>query len=89
MQRRSALAYLLASPVLTATPKLRLASAIGKRLKISLNAYSFNAPLMAHTVSVEQMMDFSVNNGFERSRPHSVIIYPDSHNCHRMNICFH
>jgi sugar phosphate isomerase/epimerase len=66
MQRRSALAFLLASPLVSGVKfaKSPIPSP-SKRLKISLNAYSFNAPLMAHTISVEQMMDFCVNNGIE------------------------
>lgn len=66
MQRRSALAYLLASPMLSSIPRNKSSNLTpSKRLKISLNAYSFNSPLMAHTISVEQMMDFCVSNGFE------------------------
>jgi len=66
MQRRSALAYLLASPVLTRLHGNNKTLPIpSKRLKISLNAYSFNAPLMAHTMTVEQMMDFCVEAGIE------------------------
>lgn len=66
MQRRAALTYLLASPALSVLKLHPTTSfAPSKRLKISLNAYSFNAPLMANRISVEQMMDFCVSHGFE------------------------
>jgi sugar phosphate isomerase/epimerase len=66
MQRRAALTYLLASPALSVLKLHPTTSfAPSKRLKISLNAYSFNAPLIANRISVEQMMDFCVSHGFE------------------------
>lgn len=66
MKRRIALSYLLASP-LTANIKYqnKYINNSSKRLKISLNAYSFNAPLLAGSMSVEEMMDFCVEYGFE------------------------
>jgi sugar phosphate isomerase/epimerase len=66
MKRRSILSFLLASPLV---PKLTgpntPTKAPSKRLKISLNAYSFNAPLMAGSSTVEDMMDFCVEHGIE------------------------
>ena len=66
MKRRTALAFLTASPLLTKiqTTKSPI-NTPSKRLKLSLNAYSFNAPLLAGTSSVEDMMDFCVEHGFE------------------------
>lgn len=66
MKRRAALGYLVASPLLTNVKSAKTSIKIqSKRLKISLNAYSFNAPLLAGTCSVEEMMDFCVEHGFE------------------------
>ena len=66
MKRRSILSFLLASPLV---PKLTgpntPTKTSSKRLKISLNAYSFNAPLMAGSSTVEDMMDFCVEHGIE------------------------
>ena len=66
MKRRSVLGYLVASPLLTNVPSTKAPIKIpSKRLKTSLNAYSFNAPLMAGKMSVEDMMDFCAEYGFE------------------------
>jgi hypothetical protein len=66
MKRRSVLGYLVASPLLTNVPSTNAPIQIpSKRLKTSLNAYSFNAPLMAGKMSVEDMMDFCAEHGFE------------------------
>ena len=66
MKRRVALNYLIASPLLANVKSAKhIISAPSKRLKISLNAYSFNTPLLAGTMSVEEMMDFCVEYGFE------------------------
>jgi sugar phosphate isomerase/epimerase len=66
MKRRSALGYLVASPLLTNISSANISIKIpSKRLKTSLNAYSFNAPLMAGKMSVEDMMDFCAEHGFE------------------------
>lgn len=66
MKRREALNYLVASPLLANVKSAKhINSAPSKRLKISLNAYSFNTPLLAGTMSVEEMMDFCVEYGFE------------------------
>jgi sugar phosphate isomerase/epimerase len=66
MKRREALNYLIASPLLANVKSAKhIISKPSKRLKISLNAYSFNTPLLAGTMSVEEMMDFCVENGFE------------------------
>lgn len=66
MKRRTALAFLTASPILTKVESAKSPiNTPSKRLKISLNAYSFNAPLMAGTSSVEDMMDFCVEHGIE------------------------
>jgi sugar phosphate isomerase/epimerase len=66
MKRRTALAFLTASPILTKVQSAKLPmNTPSKRLKLSLNAYSFNAPLLAGTSTVEDMMDFCVENGIE------------------------
>jgi sugar phosphate isomerase/epimerase len=37
----------------------------GKHLKLSLNAYSFNDPLRSQAMSIEELIDFSAQVGFE------------------------
>jgi len=66
MKRRNILSYLIASPILLNIHSVnQTISAPSKRLKTSLNAYSFNGPLMAGKMSVEDMMDFCAEHGFE------------------------
>ena len=40
-------------------------SAFSKKLKTSLNAFSFNAPLLAGTMTIDEMLDFCAELGFE------------------------
>lgn len=66
MKRRNILGFLLTSPLLANNHSAKQVSlAPSKRLKTSLNAYSFNGPLIAGKMSVEDMMDFCSEQGFE------------------------
>lgn len=66
MKRRAALGYLLASPLLTNIKSVdKLFDKSPKRLKLSLNAYSFNAPLTKGNMTIDELMDFCVEHGFE------------------------
>ncbi len=47
------------------TGEAALLAPISKRLKTSLNAYSFNAPLMNKTMSLEELIDFCARIGFD------------------------
>jgi len=73
LNRRTFLSSLIALPVLAATG---LRSAVGshsepnlpsnpKRLKTSLNAFSFNAPLTNGSMSLEDMLTFCSETGFD------------------------
>ncbi len=65
INRRNLLNSLILSPFIPAIQKQRNQNNTSKRIKISLNAYSFNAPLLAGTLQVTDMMDFCVEHGFE------------------------
>ena len=60
MKRSSFLRTLMAVPALAATPKILHAatSPVRSKLKISLNAYSFNAPLRDGSMSLDDMLEF-------------------------------
>lgn len=65
INRRNLLSTLVLSPFIpNITPQSNQNNS-SKRIKISLNAYSFNAPLLAGTLQVTDMMDFCVEHGFE------------------------
>lgn len=60
MKRSSFLRTLMAVPALAATPKILHAAAapVRSKLKISLNAYSFNTPLRNGSMSLDDMLEF-------------------------------
>lgn len=54
------------APIVRASePSQQPHAASGNRFKISLNAYSFNAPLMTQKTTLEEVMDFCVREGFD------------------------
>ena len=71
MERRVFLKSAIAATTLTIMPCKRVfavpcpVSLLPSRVKISLNAYSFNRPLMSGEMSMEDMLDFAAQTGFE------------------------
>ncbi len=54
-----------AFPYLNGNPVQEFQTENVKRLKLSLNAYSFNEPLKSQTMSLENLIDFCSQQGFE------------------------
>jgi sugar phosphate isomerase/epimerase len=68
MHRKNFLASLLSVPALAnlpLTPGPTAPTAPGKKLKPSLNAFSFNDPLLAGTMTISDILDFCATAGFE------------------------
>jgi sugar phosphate isomerase/epimerase len=72
LHRRKFLSSLIGIPVLTSTSILNTQSVFAKRfsanangLKTSLNAFSFNAPLLDGSMIIADMLDFCASAGFE------------------------
>ena len=65
MHRKNFLASLLGIPALATTNLTAAASTESKKLKPSLNAFSFNDPLLAGTMTISDMLDFCATAGFE------------------------
>ncbi|RDB05852.1 sugar phosphate isomerase/epimerase family protein [Runella aurantiaca] len=66
--RRRTFLKALASASIASIPSMGEASLLpakSKRLKTSLNAYSFNAPLMNKTMSLDELIDFCAGIGFD------------------------
>ncbi|MEZ5043130.1 MAG: sugar phosphate isomerase/epimerase family protein [Saprospiraceae bacterium] len=71
-KRRKLLKSLMAMPLLAASAPSSFSQArqhpdtpACSRLKLSLNAYSFNAPLTKGEMDVDDLIDFCANNGFD------------------------
>ncbi len=62
MRRRQMLAGLAASPLAAAPTVIRQK---GTRIKIGLNAYSFNKPLMAGTMKLADVIDYCADQGID------------------------
>lgn len=62
MQRRTVLAGMVGSPMMAASVVERRR---GSRVKIGLNAYSFNKPLMAGTMKIADVIDFCAENDLD------------------------
>lgn len=62
MQRRTMLAGMLSGPLAAATVVERKR---GTHVKMALNAYSFNKPLMAGTMKIHDVIDFCAENDLE------------------------
>lgn len=74
--RRNFLRSLAAVPVLASVPSLTLASSrpsvsktFGYKFKISLNVYSFNAPLHAGEIDLFDVLNFCAENNFDAIDP--------------------
>lgn len=73
IQRRKFIQTLVTSAAVTGAAPLTFASQANKantndqanRFKISLNAYSFNAPLMSRKTTLDEVMDFCAREGFD------------------------
>ena len=71
MKRRNFLKSAVATTALTCIPGMRMfalsrpTSSLPARTKISLNAYSFNGPLVSGEMSMDDMLDFAAQTGFE------------------------
>ncbi|GEO10083.1 sugar phosphate isomerase/epimerase family protein [Segetibacter aerophilus] len=74
--RRSFLKTVLASPALTLTGGMLLnttsstaqtspAQGVGSKLRVSLNAYSFNEPLTKKTMTLDDLLNFCAENNFD------------------------
>ena len=48
-----------------AQPQQMVSNAAGSKLKISLNAFSFNDPLTKATMNLDNLLEFSANSGFD------------------------
>jgi sugar phosphate isomerase/epimerase len=53
------------APVISSGAEIRVARSSGVRVKIGLNAYSFDAPLRAGSITLEQLIDFCAENGLD------------------------
>lgn len=68
LQRRTFLTAMMGLPALSFNSKQVLEQQSGfptKRLKTSLNAYSFNAPLMDGSMTIHDLIDFCAAEGFD------------------------
>jgi sugar phosphate isomerase/epimerase len=69
MNRRQLLAAALAAPAVHAAPREggdgRVVRRAGTRLRIGLNAYSFNKPLMAHQMNLDEVIDYCAEQNID------------------------
>ncbi|HYZ86107.1 MAG TPA: sugar phosphate isomerase/epimerase, partial [Bryobacteraceae bacterium] len=69
MQRRTFLTHSLGMAAVTAAPTDRESGAVkrlpGTRLRIALNAYSFNRPLAAGKLTLDDLVDYCARHGIE------------------------
>ena len=54
-----------ASTLLSSANNLQSKDQVKERLRLSLNAYSFNRPLMAGTMNIDDLLDFCAKTGFD------------------------
>jgi sugar phosphate isomerase/epimerase len=74
LDRRAFLAAALATPLVPSVARAAQANAAGaapsvRRLRLTCNLYSFNAPLMAKTMRLEEAMDYCASLGFDAVDP--------------------